>query len=157
MPHYSYQINFIFVLYIIISLYSISQESKTINGVYFLTGKYVNNRYCDFRKLPGGVVSKNATDSVPHYLLIKNDNKLDNIYKLEFTDVKYLPARIFQGKLVQTIVVDDPDVTVDIDVLDGIIALDEFEVQRSSIKVIYLLIISYLKLFYLFASTVKNL
>lgn len=96
----------------------------------------MNNSCCDdFRKLPAGVVCKNATDT--NYVYFPNDFPLiDNIYELEFTDIKYLPGSIFQGKSVRDIIVDDPDVTVDSNVLEGIVGLDDFIVKRSGIKVI---------------------
>lgn len=137
MLHYNLRINFIFALCIIVEVnYVISQESGTTTRVYFKAEKCINNNCCeDFRKLPTDVVCKSATDT--NYIYFPNDfPRLDNIYDLEFTAIKYLPGSIFHGKIIRAVVVDDPDMNVDSNVLEGIVALEDFTVKRSSIKVI---------------------
>lgn len=137
MLHCNFQINLIFGLCIIAEVnYVISQEIGTTNKVYFKAEKCVNNNCCeDFRKLPANVVCKKATDI--NYIYFPNDfPRLENTYDIEFTDTKLLAGSIFQEKHVRAIVLDDPDVTVDNNVLEGIVALDDFIAKRSSIKVI---------------------
>lgn len=150
MLRYKLQITFMFVLYVMIQVnYCVSQESKTKVKVHILEEKCENNSCCDdFRKLSDDVECKKATKFMPYYLYIFHDDfTLDNIYELKFTDIEYLAARVFQGKHIRAIFVNNSSVTVDNKVFEGISALDEFYVQRSSIKVICLLIINLFEVF----------
>lgn len=105
---YKFQINFIFVLYVITQVnYGISHESKSNGGVYFEEKECVNTSCCDD-------------------------------FRLEFTVIKHLPAGVFHGKQVEIITVNDTDVIMDRNVLERICGLQIFDVRQSSQKVIYL-------------------
>lgn len=66
-------------------------------------------------------------------------NLINEVHALTIKYAKYLPARAFLEFCITYLAIEDPDVTVDENVFDGIILLREFNVQRSSIKVICIL------------------
>lgn len=144
MFRYKLQINFIFVLYVIIQINCcISQRNEGNVKVRFGGSCMTKNCCKDFRKIIRGVVCE-----------MSYENDLVE-YTFEFTDIKCLPASVFEKKHIWRILMNDGDVTVDSNVLQGIHALREFNVLRSSIQVIYLLSFNLIDIFFLFANKVK--
>lgn len=90
---------------------------------------------CDLQKLGGVCKNENETIIEPDPI-----SSVKEIYELTFNDTKYLPARVLSGFSVHFLILDDPDVIVDKDLLDGIVKLEEFIVRQSSIKVIYFML-----------------
>lgn len=141
MLQYNFQVYFNFVFYIIIQIQNgISKENETKNVTSLSIQKCGFRCSCDdFRRFPG-VICKNMTDHMTYFPMYGN-NISNSIYQLKFTDTIHLPARIFQGLHVYQLIVDDLGVTIDKNVFEGTIGLYEFQVERSSIKVIHLSII----------------
>ena len=113
-----FQICLFSMLYVIINFkYGVSQESSTAK----LFRDFCEEKSDYFRNL-GDYICENG---------------LKYIEKLTFNDIKYLPASAFQGLSIHFLALDDPGVTVDEEIFDGIVKLKEFFVKRSSIKVNY--------------------
>ena len=129
MLQYFFHIYFVSLLYVTILLkYGISQEDGIrelgrFSSVFRKQRSEPLKRTCNsLLKLDGDVC--------------KNEKAHLNVTKeLTFSDIKYLPGGALRGFLVQVLCLDDPGVTVDVNVFDGILMLLEFKVKRSSIKV----------------------
>lgn len=102
-------------------------------------------RICDNFQYFGHVVCKKMYKALPNISTHFFD--LKETLSLTFTDTTFLPARSFFGICIQDLTLNDPDAIVDENVFEGTIRLVKYNVERSSIKVIYLLILRLLKLF----------
>lgn len=132
MWQYCFNINFIFVLFVITEINSgfarsnVSTESETISNI--ATTKTCKFMFCscaDFLKLSGVLCEGSA---------------YNYISKLTFVDYKNLTKGVLQGFHVALLKLMDPEITVAENFLEGIISLDRIFVEQSSIQVIYLLI-----------------
>ena len=148
MTCYSFPKMLLFFLYIFIQIiYCHSQEKRS--SIY-LSEKCMNYSCCDEVKKLRTFVCKNVnnSESVPSYFRDFNAFPFAinaTIFKLEFTGMKNLPARAFDGHFMYFLHIDDPDVTVDENVLEEAIFICVFSASQSSIKVRYVIIKKLLK------------
>lgn len=142
------------MLYIIIQVNcSLIQENKTTEEKYYLDhvpGEKCEFSFCscaDFRKLDQvGCVSRKELSypSLPDY-----DG--NDIYILSFYDSKSnynLTKKMFQGLNISHLYLNDPEIIVAENVLEGVVGLYKLDVLQSSIEVIFLI---FFNIYYFFS------
>lgn len=147
---YFFQICSIFILYLIIQVNcSLVQENRTTEDKYLLDhvpGEKCEFSFCscaDFRKLDQvGCLSRKELpfSSLPDY-----DG--NDIYILSFYDSKSnynLTKKMFHGLNIRILYLNDPEIIVAENVLEGVIGLYKLEVHQSGIEVIFLIILIFI-------------
>lgn len=128
LPYFAQMYFFLMFCVIIQINYGISQEhvlEGTVPLMDIASREKCTNRYCTCAEIP----QYNGVDCEVDYW--------SGFPLLYFKNFSYLPGRMFQRLRIHSVYLWDPDSTVAENVLEGIIGLRKFLVERSRIQVTY--------------------